>query len=83
MSKPFFGQSTIHIACAVAQAGRAPGERVLRGATPGRPPISSGERHQAMASRLVEVVSRRNRHRTSPWSIRASGTAKVGTMTSG
>jgi hypothetical protein len=37
----------------------------------------------AMASRSVEAASRHNRHRTTPCRIRASGTAKVGTMTSG
>src|SRR6516162_6887976 len=52
-------------------------------ATPGRPPISSGERHHAVNSRPVGAVSRRSRHKTRPCNIRASGTAKVGTMTRG
>ena len=38
---------------------------------------------QAAASRSAEAAPRRSRHRTRPWIIRASGTAKVGTMTSG
>lgn len=37
----------------------------------------------AAARRLTDGAWRRMRHRTRPWSIRASGTAKVGTMTSG
>src|SRR5262249_50373851 len=51
-------------------------------ATPGRPPISSGERNHAVTSRPVGAVSR-SRHKTRPCNIRASGTAKVGTITSG
>ena len=47
------------------------------------PRRSSGERLHAKASRPVGVVSRRSRHRTRPWSISSSGTAKVGIMTSG
>ena len=39
--------------------------------------------NHAAASRPVAVAPRRSRHRTRPCSIRASGTAKVGTMTSG
>ena len=41
------------------------------------------EDNHAATSRPAGVVSRRSRNRTRPWSIRASGTAKVGTMTSG
>jgi hypothetical protein len=51
-------------------------------ATPGRPRRSLIRDHAA-ASRPVEVLSRLSRHRTRPWSMRASGTANVGTITSG
>jgi hypothetical protein len=54
--------------------------RIGRGRHPAALP---GTIDQIAASRSVEAVSRRSRNRTRPWSIRASGTAKVGTMTSG
>jgi hypothetical protein len=44
--------------------------------------IDQARRH-TVASRVVTAVCRRSRHRTRPWRIRASGTAKVGTITSG
>ena len=43
----------------------------------------SVEKDHASTSRLVDAVFRRSRHRTRPWSISASGTAKVGTITNG
>lgn len=47
------------------------------------PSVGDEARRQAAATRPVGAVSRRSRKRTRPWSIRASGTEKVGTMTSG
>src|SRR5262249_34714368 len=49
------------------------------GAPPARPPFSSGEKNPAVTSRPVGAVSR-SRHKTRPCNIRASGTAKVGTI---
>ena len=46
-------------------------------------PFDQASDNHAAASRPAWAVSRRSRNRTRPWSIRASGTAKVGTMTSG
>jgi len=40
-------------------------------------------KHHAVTSRPVGAVSRRSCHKTRPCNIRASGTAKVGTITSG
>jgi len=50
-------------------------------ATIGRPRPESGESHHAAASRPIEAFSRLSRHRTKPCSMRANGTAKVGTIT--
>ena len=41
------------------------------------------ENNHAAASRPAGAVSRRSRHSTRPWSIRASGTPKVGIITNG
>jgi hypothetical protein len=41
-----------------------------------------GKTNHTTASRPIGAVSLRSRHGTRPWSIRVSGTAKVGTITS-
>ena len=74
---PQYGASARPCNSGVTARARRRGDRV------NCPPAFRTLAHQAAASRSAEAASRRSRHRTRPWSIRASGTAKVGTMTSG
>jgi hypothetical protein len=65
------------------QAGRAPRDRLGRRHLVALPSAIDQARRHTVASRVVTAVCRGSRHRTRPWRIRASGTAKVGTITSG
>ena len=80
---PLDGSAELTIFTEGRQADRTSCGRGLGEGDTWPPPFDQARDNHAATSRFVAGVSRRSRHRTRPWSIRASGTAKVGTMTSG